>query len=167
MAGLRLTRRAASAVLGAALALALSASSASSSVRAATAGTQRRAHAARYLAIAEAGNRRLEVDFDSLEDRDAENLTRARADLRDAAATERLFDRRLRAIRFPPATERVARDLYRINQRRATLTAAAAAASSLRWLHSYEPVLDAANAPVERDVAAIRRSLGLPPPDTS
>jgi hypothetical protein len=175
MARSRVTRRAARAALGAAFALALSAyggswslpGSASSSVRTATGGTQRQALAARYLAIAEAGNRRLEVDFDSLEDRDANNLTRARADLRDAAATERLFDRRLRAIRFPPATERVARDLYRINQRRATLTAAAAAASSLHLLHSYEPVLDAANAPVERDVAAIRRSLGLPPPDTS
>jgi hypothetical protein len=175
MAGLRVTRRAATAAVGAALALALSAyggfgspsSSASSGLRAATIATQQRALAARYLAIAEAGNRRLDHDFDSLEDRDADNLTRARADLRDAAATERLFDRRLRAIRFPPAIEPVARDLYRINQRRATLTAAAAAAASLRWLHSYEPVLDAANAPVERDVAAIRRGLGLPPPETS
>ena len=123
--------------------------------------------AARYLAIAQSGNRRLEHDFDPLEDRDRNNLVRARADLRDAAATERLFDRRLRSIRFPPATERVARHLYRINQQRATLTAAAAASASLRWLHSYEPVLDAANAPVEVDVSMIRRALGLPPPDTS
>jgi hypothetical protein len=130
-------------------------------------GDSRRTLAMRYLAIAEAGNHRLEKDFDPLEARDRNNLARARADLRDAAATERLFDRRLLRISFPPAIERVARDLYRVNQWRATLTAAAAAATSLAALHSYEPVLDAANAPVERAVKTIRRQLGLPPPETS
>jgi hypothetical protein len=175
MAGLLVNRRAATALLAAVSALAISAcggsgtpsSSSSTGGGGAAAGARSQGLAARYLAIAQAGNRRLERDFDPLEDRDRNNLARARADLRDAAATERLFDSRLRALRFPPATERVARDLYRINQRRATLTAAAAAAASLRWLHSYEPVLDAANVPVERDVAAIRRALGLPPPDSS
>lgn len=130
-------------------------------------GTTRQALAARYLVIAEAGNRRLETDFDPLEGRDRSNLIRARADLRDAAATERLFDRRLLQIKFPPEIEQVARRLYRVNQARATLTAAAAVATSLRWLHSYEPVLDAANGPVEQAVRTIRRLLGLPPPDTS
>jgi len=47
------------------------------------------------------------------------------------------------------------------------LTSAAALSASLGALHSYEPVLDAANAPVERSVRTIRRQLGLPPPDTS
>jgi hypothetical protein len=130
-------------------------------------GAARRALAARYLVIANAGNRRLEADFDPLEKRDRNDLVRAKADLSDAAATERLFDRRLLRIVFPPETERVARDLYRVNQARARLTAAAAASTSLPALRSYEPVLDAANAPVERAVATIRRQLGLPPPSTS
>jgi len=127
----------------------------------------RRALEAQYLVIARAGNRRLEADFDPLEERDRNDLGRAKADLRDAAATERLFDRRLLRIVFPPETERVAHDLYRINQVRATLTTAAAASTSLRRLHAYEPRLDAANAPVEQAVTTIRRQLGLPPPDTS
>jgi hypothetical protein len=122
---------------------------------------------ARYLVIARAGNRRLEANFDPLEGRDRNNLGRARADLRDAAATERLFDRRLRRIAFPSRTERVARDLYRVNQARARLTATAAASTSLRQLHAYEPQLDAANRPVEQAVRRIRRQLGLPPPPTS
>jgi hypothetical protein len=178
MAGFGVTRRAAAAVaVGFAMALAATAcggggsaqtsSSSRSGAGAVAAATPRRELARRYLAIAESGNRRLEHDFDPLGDRDRNNLARARADLADAAATERLFDRRLLAIQFAPATERVARDLYRVNQMRATLTAAAAAATSLRLLHSYDPVLDAANVPVERDVAAIRRALGLPPPDSS
>ncbi|HLW94793.1 MAG TPA: hypothetical protein VKS25_05395 [Solirubrobacteraceae bacterium] len=123
--------------------------------------------AARYLAIAEAGNRHLEHDFDSLEGADNHNLARAHADLRDAATTERLFDRRLLALAFPPAIEAVAHDLYRVNQLRARLTFAASVAATLAYLHSYEPALDAANGPVERDVRTIRHSLGLPPPETS
>jgi hypothetical protein len=129
-------------------------------------GPARRALAARYLAIAQAGNRRLEADYDPFETRDRNDLVRAKADLRDAAATERLFDRRLRRIPFPPETEQVARELYRVNQARARLTAAAAAATSLPRLHSYQPLLDAANGPVERAVGTIRRELGLPPPSS-
>jgi hypothetical protein len=171
MAGFGVTRRATVVAVGCAAALAGtavgggSAQASSSSSAVATAGTLRQALARRYLTIAEAGNRRLERDFDALEDPDRNNLARARADLADAAATERLFDRRLRTIRFAPATERFARDLYRVNQMRATLTAAAAAATSLVSLHSYDAVLESANVPVERDVSAIRRGLGLPPPD--
>ncbi len=130
-------------------------------------GSTRRALAAQYLTIASAGNRRLELDLDPLETRDRNDLAHARADLRDAAATERLFDHRLLRIAFPSETERVARDLYRVNQARARLTAAAAASTSLGQLHAYEPRLDAANGPVERAVRTIRRQLGLPPPSSS
>jgi len=127
----------------------------------------RRVLAAQYLVIARAGNRRLESDFDPLKGRDRNRLAAAKADLRNAASTERLFDRRLLRIKFPPNIERVARELYRINQARAKLTAAAAASTSLRRLHAYERQLDAANVPVERAVDTIRRQLGLPPADTS
>ena len=129
--------------------------------------TSRHALAARYLAIAQAGNRHLERDFDSLAGRDRGNLAGARADLRDAAATERLFDRRLRAISFPPAIEHVAAVLYRVNQLRARLTYAASFATTLAFLRSYEPDLNAANAPVEDAVRTLRRELGLPPPKSS
>jgi hypothetical protein len=126
-----------------------------------------RALAARYLAIAQAGNRRLEHDFDGLEGPDRGNLAAARADLRDAAATERLFDQRLLAIAFPPGTERIVRMLYAVNQARARLTGEAAASASLRELRACQARLDAANAPVEDAVRVIRDQLGLSPPDTS
>jgi hypothetical protein len=174
MAGLGMTRRAAAtvcvtlvaAVAGGGAAAAASSAASTEGGRLAS-GSALRALAARYLAIAQAGNRRLEDDFDPLEGRDRDNLRRSQADLRDAAATERLFDRRLLSIHFPPAIERVARHLNAINEKRATLTAAAAVAKTLALLRSYEPVLDAANGPVERDVATIRRQLGLPPPESS
>lgn len=130
-------------------------------------GSARRALAARYLVIAGAGNRRLNAALDPLEGRDRNDLTRARADLRDAAATERLFDHRLLRIVFPSETELVAHDLYRVNQARARLTSAAAASTSLRRLHAYERQLDVANGPVEQAVRTIRRQLGLPPPAPS
>jgi hypothetical protein len=131
------------------------------------AGSARRGLRAQYLVIAGAGNRRLNADFDPLEKRDRNDLVRAKADLADAAATERLFDRRLLRIIFPSQIEPVARDLYRVNEARARLTSAAAASTSLRELHAYEPRLDAANQPVERAVRMIRQQLGLPPPPTS
>jgi hypothetical protein len=132
-----------------------------------TSGSARRALAARYLVIANAGNRRLDGDFDPLEHRDRNNLPHGKADLRDAAAAERLFDRRLLAIEFPAQTERVAHDLYQVNQARARLTGTAAASTSLHQLHAYQKRLDAANRPVEQAVRALRRQLGLPPPPTS
>jgi len=87
--------------------------------------------------------------------------------LRDAAATERLFDRRMLAITFPVATEPIVRLLYRVNQSRASLTVAAAASVSLQQLRSYQRRLTAANEPVEEAVRVIRSQLGLPPPETS
>ena len=130
-------------------------------------GPARRAPAARYLAIATAGNRRLDVAFGRLQRQDHNRLAAAEADLRDAAATERLFDRRLLQIAFPPRIEQVARLLYRVNQARAALTTAAATSTSVRQLHAYQRRLTAANRPVEDEVTTIRRQLGLPPPSTS
>lgn len=127
----------------------------------------RRALAARYLVIAKAGNRRLDADFGRLEGRDKNHLAAAKAELRDVAATEQLFDRRLLKIAFPPRIELIARLLYRVNQARAMLTSAAAASTSLRQLHTFELRLDAANKPVEQAVRTLRSQLGLPPPSTS
>jgi hypothetical protein len=123
--------------------------------------------AARYLAIAKAGNRSLDHYFDRFEGPDRDQLANARSDLRHIAATERLFDRRLSRIAFRPRAKRIARSLYRRNQKRAALTSTAARSSSLRELHGYARRLNAANAPVERAVRALRRQLGLPPPPTS
>jgi hypothetical protein len=128
---------------------------------------ERSASAARYLAIAQAGNRALEVEFDRLHGRDRAALAASRTDLRDIAATERLFDSRLRAISFPAAPEATARTLYRVNQARASLTIAAARSVSLAQLRAYQPRLTAANVPVEQAVRIIRGQLGLPPPETS
>jgi hypothetical protein len=130
------------------------------------AGSARRALAARYLAIAAAGNRRLEADFDRLNGPDRADLA-ARADLRDAAATERLFDQRLARITFPAQTETIARLLVISNQARSELTAAAAGSVSLSRLDAFERQLTAANGPVEDAVTVLRSRLGLPPPDTS
>jgi hypothetical protein len=127
---------------------------------------QRKMAAHSYLAIALPANRRLETDFDGLENHRAD-LAAAQADLRDAAATEREFDRRLLALKLPPATEAVARRLVTVNEARARLATAAAASTSLNQLHRYQPRLTAANGPVEDAVRVIRRQLGLPPPATS
>ena len=127
---------------------------------------QQEAAARSYLAIARPANRRLETDFDGLDDH-RNDLAAAEADLRDAAVTERRFDRRLLALRLPAATETVARLLVTANEARARLTTAAAASTSLNQLHRYEPRLTAANTPVEEAVRVIRSQLGLPPPETS
>lgn len=133
---------------------------------AAGATAARRVLAAEYLAIARAGNRRLDHDFDALDGRDRGHLAAADADLRDIAATERLFDRRLAGIAFRPAIERTARQLITANESRALLTRIAASATSLRHLHRYLPLLARANQPVEAAVRLIRGQLGLPPPET-
>ena len=118
------------------------------------AGPGRRALAARYLAFAAAGNRRLEADFDRLNGPDRADLAAARADLRNVAATERLFDQRLARIAFPAGTERIAWLLVMSNQARSGLSAS-------------ERQLAAANGPVEDAVIVLPSRLGLPPPDTS
>ena len=130
-------------------------------------GHARRRLAAGYMAIARPANRRLETDLEGIEHRDRNDLAAATADLRDAAATERMFDRQLLAMRLPPATEAVARQLVTANEARARLTDQAATSASLRQLRQYERRLDAANRPVEDAVRVIRSQLGLPPPETS
>lgn len=122
--------------------------------------------ARRYLAIAVAGNHHLEHDFDGLAS-DHGNLAAARAYLRDAAATERLFDRRLLQMALPPPMQTVARLLVAANEDRARLTEQAAGSTSLAQLRAYERRLTAANAPVEDAVRVIRSMLRLPPPETS
>jgi hypothetical protein len=128
---------------------------------------QRKAAARGYLAIALPANYRLDADFDGFDDNAHDNLTAAQADLRDAAATERQFDRRLLGLTLPPATEEIARLLVTANQARARLAEMAAASTSLSQIRGYEHRLTAANAPVEEAVHVIRSQLGLPPPETS
>jgi hypothetical protein len=130
-------------------------------------GAQRKALAARYLAIARAGNKRLEVAFDRLHKEDRLRLAAAHRDLREIAVTERLFDQGLLDIPFPAATERIARFLDWVNQARASMTAAAALSPSLARLRADERRLAEANTPVEQAVAILRSQLGLPPPETS
>jgi len=132
-----------------------------------TVGAQRKALATRYLAIAVAGNRRLEAEFGRLHKQDRVHLAAAHRDLREIAATERLFDRRLLGIPFPPATKRIAQFLYWVNEARASMTVAAASSPSLARLRAGERRLNEANKPVEQAVTIIRSQLGLPPPETS
>lgn len=161
-------RRAAAAgvVMGCAGLLATGCASARPAVGPAARQAQRKV-AAGYMAIARPANRRLEADLEGVEHRDRDHLAAAKADLRDAAATERLFDRQLLAMRLPSATEAVARLLVASNEVRARLTDKAAASTSLRQLRRYEHRLEEANQPVEQAVRTIRRQLGLPPPATS
>jgi hypothetical protein len=120
-----------------------------------------------YLAIAQAGNRRLEKDLGRLEDFDRIRLTTAKAALADADATERQFDHRLSLIEFGPPIEPIASLLYRLNQARANVTAAAARSTTLRRLRMWLRRLDRENAAVEEAVRILRSQLGLPPPQTS
>jgi hypothetical protein len=127
---------------------------------------QRRALAARYLVIAKAGNHHLDIAFSRFNGRDRRHLAAAEADLRAAAATEALFDRRLLAMPLPPGIEFVARVLVAVNQKRIALTLMAARSSSLRQLDALRPRLEAVNGPVAEGSAVIRDQLGLPPPPT-
>jgi hypothetical protein len=130
--------------------------------------------------MAVAGNRRLEIDFDRLAGPDRSGLPAAHADLRDAAATERLFDQQLAGIAFLARIEEAARLLMMRNQARSALTMAAANSVSLAQLRVYERRLAAVNRPVEEAPAPSAASLsaeleywvpltqlGLPTPDTT
>jgi hypothetical protein len=126
-----------------------------------------RALAARYLAIARPANERLDHEFDGLGDASQDDLQAAAGDLRDAAATERAFDRQLLRLALPADEETIARLMVTANQARARLSDRAAASPTLAVLHHYLPLLTAANAPVEDAVRVLRDQLRLPPPETS
>ena len=123
--------------------------------------------AAAYLAIAEEFNKQLDHEFDGLADAERGDLTSARTDLRQIAATERAFDQRLAALSLPSGADATARALITANEARAALTTQAAASGTLDQLDGYKTRLTAANAQVERPVKVIRAELGLPAPDTS
>ena len=105
--------------------------------------------------------------MDRLSGPDRNRVAAARTDLKDASVTERSFDRRLAAIRFPSAIETIATRLYTANEARAALTRAAAAVTTLKALRNSEAALSVSNRAVEVQVRAIRSALGLPPPSTS
>jgi len=122
---------------------------------------------ARYLAIAEPANHRLDAEVDAYADNARHNLAAAENALRAEAATERKFDRQLAEISFPPAIEATAHALIRVNEIRVNVTLKQAAAHSIRALLSFTATHNAADAEVEAQVRVIRSELGLPPPETS
>ena len=126
-----------------------------------------RALAARYLAIARPANHRLEVEVDGFRQDRRHDLAKAAADLRAEAATERHFDTQLGRIRFPAAIEAIARRLIRANRGRIALTRREARSASLAELSTFTRRHKAADAAVEVPVKALRKALGLPPPETS
>jgi len=119
-----------------------------------------------YLNIARSGNERLEKVIDALTGLDRNRLSASVVDLRDASATERLFDRRLSAVVFPPAIRVIAQNLYSVNEARAAVTAEATQSKSLSQLRSHEVRISGENEHVEVQVRRIRRALHLPPPET-
>jgi hypothetical protein len=125
------------------------------------------AAAAEYLAAAEPANRRLDAEVQSYADHEHGNLAAAEATLRAEAVTERWFDQRLLKIPFPPPAAATARALVRANERRAELVVRQAGSPSLAALQSFTRRHQSADAAVEAQVKAIRRALGLPPPETS
>ncbi len=126
-----------------------------------------KALAARYLAIAEPANHRLDVEVSAYAKHARHDLAAAAAALRAQAATERHFDRQLAAIRFPPAIAATASALIGVNEIRARLTDQQAAATSIPSLLSFAGTHQAADAEVEAQVRVIRAELGLPPPEES
>jgi hypothetical protein len=125
------------------------------------------AAAAGYLAAAEPANRRLDAEVQSYAHHEHRNLAAAAAALRAEAVTERWFDQRLLKIPFPPPAAVTARALVRANERRAELAVRQAGSPSLAALQSFTRRHQSADAAVEAQVKAIRRTLGLPPPKTS
>jgi len=122
---------------------------------------------AAYAAIAQAGNQRLESDFDRVQGPDRANLAAATGDLRDVAAAEHLFDQHLAALNLPPGPADAAHALIRANEARAALTSQAAGSVTLTQFDGYQHRLAAANVPVEQAVREIHFELGLPAPDST
>ena len=127
---------------------------------------QRRALAERYLAIAQPANAQLEVAVDGFREHQRKSLEAAAADLKGQASIERRFDRELLAIEFPAQVEQIAAKLVQANEVRADLALAAATSTTLAALATFDSVRSASDASVEQQVSALRRQIGLPPPDT-
>jgi hypothetical protein len=126
-----------------------------------------KALAAQYLTIARPANHRLDAENDGYGDHEKDDLPAAKRDLRAELATERLFDRQLLQIKFPPQIAPTARALVRSNLVRIALTTSQAQSTSLPRLRSFDRRHKAADAALEDQVRIIRRQLGLPPPATS
>jgi hypothetical protein len=127
----------------------------------------RKALAARYLAIAQPANHRLDVENDGYGDDEHDDLAGARTDLLDEIATETQFDRQLLAIGFPAPIEAQVQALVTANKARIALTRRQAGATTLAALRAFDSQHQASDAAVEAPVRQIRRLLGLPPPETS
>ena len=130
-------------------------------------GTGTKELAAAYMAIARPANHRLEIEVNSYNDHARHYLARAEADLREEAATERWFDRRLLKIAFPSAIAAAARALVRVNDQRIALTTEQARAMTVAALLAFNARHRAADAAVEAQVRIIRKQLDLPPPGNS
>ena len=122
--------------------------------------------AARYLAIAEPANARLDTAFDVGSRTATATSPETQADFRLAAATERSFDRDLLAIALPPTIRATALAMVKVNEARAALTEQAAGSTTVAQVEGYEQDIDVANDVVEQQVDIIRDQLHLPPPDT-
>ncbi len=134
---------------------------------ASTANAELTAFAHSYLAIADPSDRRLNVEEDGYADDERGDLVAAEADLRAEVATERLFDKQLAAIKFPPAIEAAARALTRANQSRFRVTERQARSKTLARLQSLDSRRKAGDDAVEAQVRLLRQALHLPPAPTS
>jgi hypothetical protein len=133
----------------------------------ASAATSLKALAAEYLAVASPANRQLDREVDAYDDHARGSLGTAESALRSEAVTERRFDNLLLKIRFPAPIAATAQALVRVNQHRIALTELQAQSISLSGLQSFAADHKADDAAVEVQVRAIRRQLGLPPPENS
>jgi hypothetical protein len=152
-------------VLGSGLASVLA--SAGCAAHAKSGGNGKKALAAAYMAIALPANHRLDKEVNSYNDHARDDLAIAETDLREEAATERWFDRRLLKIAFPSTIAVTADALVRVNSKRIALTTEQARAMTISELLAFNARHRAADAAVEIQVRIIRRQLGLPPPDNS
>jgi len=123
------------------------------------------ARARSYLAIANPANRVLDISFDALDDH-AGDVGASAPLLQTIASTERGFDKQLAALQLPAPMDAVATELVRVNEARADLTARPMIATTSDELKRDVFDIEAMNVPVEVQVRALRKDLGLPPPDT-
>jgi hypothetical protein len=119
------------------------------------------------MTIALPANHRLDKEVDSYNDHARRDLAVAEADLRQEAATERWFDRRLLKIAFRAPIAATARALVRVNNQRIALTTEQSRARTVSELLAFNARHRAADAAVEVQVRLIRKQLGLPPPENS